>query len=334
MLDHISDSFNILSTKYNRGLHFCLAGDTNDLKLDNILSLSPSLVQIVSDWTRMDPPAILDPVIMTLAHLYQKPVCIEPLDADHDKQGTKSDHRIVICKPISVINNKCARVTRKVKVRPFPQSGILKLKEWFIDQTWESVYCAESAHQKATIFQTTLVAKMNEIFPEKFQKIQSDDQPWVCFKIKKLDRQRKRLYSKERRSVKWAKLDKEFKKEVKCAKANFYKQTVADLKLKKPHQWYSSLKKMSSYDQMKNDQPVVDDISHLSDQDQAEAIAEKFASIPNSYQPLKTEDINVPTFTKDEIPQFHPAQVWFALSHVDAKKATAQGDFLNTSLRI
>ena len=78
LLDHISDAYNILSTKYDRGLHFVLAGDTNDLKLDSILSLSPSLVQIVQNWTRMDPPAMLDPIIMTLSHLYQKPVCLDP----------------------------------------------------------------------------------------------------------------------------------------------------------------------------------------------------------------------------------------------------------------
>ena len=90
---------------------------------------------------------------MTLSHLYQKPLCLEPLDADPETNGKKSDHRIVISKPISVINNKCARQTRKVKVRHFPQSGILKMKDWFIDQTWEEVYCAESAHEKASIFQ-------------------------------------------------------------------------------------------------------------------------------------------------------------------------------------
>ena len=142
LLDHISDAYNILSTKYGRGLHFCFAGDTNDLKLDSILSLSPSLIQIVKTWTRMNPPRILDPIIMTLSHLYQQPLCLEPLDADPDKNGVKSDHRIVISKPISVINNKCSRLTRTIKVRPFPQSGILKMKDWFIDQTWEEIYSA------------------------------------------------------------------------------------------------------------------------------------------------------------------------------------------------
>ena len=40
LLDHISQAFNILSAKYGKGLHFIIAGDTNDLKLDNILNLS------------------------------------------------------------------------------------------------------------------------------------------------------------------------------------------------------------------------------------------------------------------------------------------------------
>ena len=233
LLDHISDAFNILSTKYTRGLHFVLAGDTNDLNLNPILSLSPNLVQIVSDWTRMDPPAILDPIIMTLSHLYQEPMCLEPIDADPDTNGKKSDHRIVISKPISVINNKCARQTKTVKVRPFPQSGIQKMREWFIDQTWENVYSAESAHEKAKIFQDMLLNKVDEIFPLKTRKIHSDDQPWISHKIKQLDRRRKRIYRQERRSQKWRNFDKIFKKEVKSAKAAFYKQAVAELKLKK-----------------------------------------------------------------------------------------------------
>ena len=69
LLDHISDAFNILSTKYGRGLHFIIAGDTNDLNLDPILSLSSNMQQIVQDFTRMDPPALLDPVLTTLSQM-------------------------------------------------------------------------------------------------------------------------------------------------------------------------------------------------------------------------------------------------------------------------
>ena len=126
LLDHISDAFNILSTKYGRGLHFVIAGDTNDLKLDPILSLSPNFCQIVKNWTRMNPPALLDPILTTLANFYQVPECLEPLDADPDKNGKKSDHKIVVAKPINTINNKSGRELRKVKVRPFTKSGFEK----------------------------------------------------------------------------------------------------------------------------------------------------------------------------------------------------------------
>ena len=46
LLDHISDTFNILNMKYGRGLEFVISGDTNDLNLDPILNLSPRFHQI------------------------------------------------------------------------------------------------------------------------------------------------------------------------------------------------------------------------------------------------------------------------------------------------
>ena len=225
----------------------------NDLELDAILSLDPNFSQIVKKWTRMDPPAVLDPIIMTLSRYYQDPLCLDPLDADPDKNGVPSDHRIVITRPISTINNKPIRNIRKVKVRPIPQSGIILFREWLIDQSWEALYQAESAHTKAQIFQNMLVSKLDEIFPEKTRKISSDDQPWVTFKLKKLDRARKRIFHKERRSEKWKKLDKIFKKEAKSAKSEFYKNKVEELKIKNPGQWYSCLKNITSFDQQKNE---------------------------------------------------------------------------------
>ena len=54
MLDHINQAYSIISTKYTKGLHFIIAGDTNDLKLNNILNLSPNMSQMVSGVTRLD----------------------------------------------------------------------------------------------------------------------------------------------------------------------------------------------------------------------------------------------------------------------------------------
>ena len=46
LLDHISEAFNILNCKFGQGLHFCIAGDTNKLKLNSILNLSSNMVQL------------------------------------------------------------------------------------------------------------------------------------------------------------------------------------------------------------------------------------------------------------------------------------------------
>ena len=119
LYDHISEAFNLLSMKYSRGLHFCLAGDTNELDLNPILNISPNFVQLVTEPTRYDPNTnigkILDPIIMTMSSYYQSPVYLEPLDPDSDTNGRKSDHRIVILRPVSAINNKSARTLRTLK---------------------------------------------------------------------------------------------------------------------------------------------------------------------------------------------------------------------------
>ena len=168
---------------------------------------------------------------------------------------------------------------------------------------------------------------MDEIFPEKIRKVHSDDQPWISHKLKQMDRKRKRIFHKERRSERWKSMNKVFKKELKSAKSDFYKNTISDLKTKKPGQWYASLKRITSYDQLKNDQPTVEEISHLSDQEQSELIADKFAQIQNEYESLKTDDISVPPFKEQDVPQFVPAQVWCLLAKIQTNKATVHGDF-------
>ena len=45
LIDHMAEAYNILCTKYQGGLHFIIAGDTNDLNLTPILSLSPNLLK-------------------------------------------------------------------------------------------------------------------------------------------------------------------------------------------------------------------------------------------------------------------------------------------------
>jgi hypothetical protein len=56
-------------------------------------------------------------------------------------------------------------------------------------------------------------------------------------------------------------------------------------------------------------------------------IADKFTSIPNEYDALKSEDISGPSFSPDEVPQFEPSRVWLLLAQLKTNKATVPGDF-------
>ena len=66
---------------------------------------------------------------------------------------------------------------------------------------------------------------------------------------------------------------------MKSAKSQFYKNKVADLKLANPGQWYQCLKKITSHDQHKSEQLNVDQINHLSDQEQAEKMQVLFLQL-------------------------------------------------------
>ena len=166
-MDYISDVYNAMSKKYPKGTYWILAGDSNDLKLDSILNLSPQMKQVVDSPTRLKPPRLLDPIMTTLSKFYQTPECQRALDADPGSGGAASDHLCVKFFPLNVLNNKPARIKMKVKVRPMPESKYKIFENWLREQTWDNVTSVEYVHEQAEILQNTLLKAMNNFFPEK-----------------------------------------------------------------------------------------------------------------------------------------------------------------------
>ena len=67
---------------------------------------------------------------------------------------------------------------------------------------------------------------------------------------------------------------------MKGQKEMFYKDMIADLRQKNLSQWHSSLKRLTGLDQ--NSEIIqIEEMNNLSDEEQAEKIAEYFVSIPN-----------------------------------------------------
>ena len=214
-----------MSKKYNEGTHWIIAGDTNELKLDSILSLSSHMKQVVQQPTRLNPPRLLDPILTTLSKYYQVPECQKPLDADPGTGGAASDHLCVKFLPITVINNKPARKKRTIMVRPMPEHKYDQYEIWLREQTWESVKSVETVHEKAAALQSMSLAAMKKFFPLKKVTFSSDDEPWIDSRIKAEIRKRQRIYSRHRKSLGWQKQNALVEELVKSAKRIFYKKT-------------------------------------------------------------------------------------------------------------
>ena len=135
--------YNVLNTKYGKGLYWCISGDTNQIKLDPILHLSTNLKSVVTEPTRIDhknpkKSSILDNIITDLHKWYQKPILLPPIAADPG-QGKPSDHLTVVYKPLTPLMNKSNRKVRSIEVRPLKEIGLELLKVWLENQNWEEI---------------------------------------------------------------------------------------------------------------------------------------------------------------------------------------------------
>ena len=324
-LDHISEAFHLISAKYGAGVQFILAGDSNRLNLKPILNLSQNLKQVVNVPTRRNPDAILDTIITTLEPYYHPPATLPPLDNDSTRKGKPSDHLIVYMKPITASEPKI-RNTKTVTYRPFTDSGLQSFGKWIKEQNWETVFEATTAHEKAEILQTLLLENLNKFLPLKSHKISSEDQPWFTPKLKKLERQMKREYVKHKKSKKWTNLRGQYVELCSTEKSKYYQNIVEDLKFSNPGQWYSKLKRMSSHDQAKSDEPVVLSIAELPNQIQAELIADEFSAVSNLYEPLRKDDIIDERNEGRPFPNMTPYFVHQKIKQMKNGKSTVNGD--------
>ena len=324
LLDHIAETYHMLCSKYRDGLHFILAGDTNDLKLDSILSLTPNFKQVVNCATRKT--KMLDPILTTLARFYQSPVCLPPLDNDPDKNGAPSDHKIVYMKPINAINNNPGRKLKIVKFRPLPESGIRNMGNWIVNYDWKPVLTATTAHEKASLLQSILLEKLDTFLPPKTVKFTSEDQVWATPEIKDISRKKRREYLKHRKSPKWKALEKSLNEKCELAKQSYYENIVQDLKNSNPSQWYSKLKRMTSYDQLKSEQVIVESICHLSDKDQVEIIADSFSKVSNQYDEINPEKICLKSDNNKATPKFEAHQIYEYLKKIKTNTSTVKND--------
>ena len=255
----------------------------------------------MSEPTRLNPPAILDKIITSLNTHYQIPEIQPPLDSDPDKNGKASDHKIVVMKPISVINNISARTTKEIIFRPLKEAGMQQMQDWLHEgELFKETH--GNVHEIAKHFMETLKEKTDKFFPEQKRKISSDNQPFFSENLAILKRKKQREYNKNRQSEKWIKLNHEYNEKLGISKKMYYKKEIAKLKKSNPKKWFYWLKRLVSKDQSKEKELIVDEISNLPIKQQAEVIADAFSSVSQEYEEIQAKDIKIPYFSPEDIP--------------------------------
>ena len=118
-------------------------------------------------------------------------------------------------------------------------------------------------------------------------------------KIKGEIQKQQREFQKHRRSKKWNNLNLKVNEMVKSVKGIYYSNVVKDLKNSNKKEWYSKLKRISSYNIHLQEPTQASNICECTDNKQAERIADTFLKISQEYDALKFSDIVVPPFTKE-----------------------------------
>ena len=107
------------------------------------------------------------------------------------------------------------------------------------------------------------------------------------------------------------------------AKKSYYNKKIRKLRKTQSKYWSRELKKLTSFDQWKSDDLIVEEIKELSEEEQAEKIADKFAAVSQEFDEIIATDVDIPEFSKAEIPEISVQEV---KENMDTSKSNVNND--------
>ena len=123
----------------HRGSKVVVAGDHNDLGIDLISSLDPTLRQIVRENTNKLKTKVLDVIYTDFEDLMQEATILPQMQVDTGKQGKDSDHYGVEVLPRTNLAPLAGTLRQKIKVQPFPESKIVDFGFHLVDVNWRNL---------------------------------------------------------------------------------------------------------------------------------------------------------------------------------------------------
>ena len=338
LLDHLLSTTHFLLSKYPKA-GVVIGGDKNNLNISSLLSGIPKLRQLVTQPTHRS--KILDIILTNISPLYAVPEIVPPVSPDNPQVGVPSDHHTAVATPLAQcgedsVKQSGGHVMRTY--RPLPDSGIREFGRWFCTEEWGCLAGDVNPTEQVEELESQIGEKLEIIFPLKTVKIKPNvDVPFYTKELKILDRQVKREYRKNSKSVKYQRLKKLYNEKYQKAANAYLEKNVRSLKEDDPGKAYKSLKKMGAQPGDCSDEGAFQLQSHiednLSEDDSVERIANYFSQISQEFPPLNFDLLpnNVKSklsnpSNQEEIPQLSDYQIYEQIKKSKKPKSSVPGD--------
>ena len=191
LVDHISLTLQqLLGAHPDAGI--LISGDRNSLDIPTLLNIDPSLRQLVKKATRGQ--SILDIILSNLWRFYDEPEIVPPILPDNPNKGVPSG---VVATPHTNPSQPHLRSKIVKTIRPLPESLITVFGQKLENEDWTSLALMESSSNMVKQLENTFERLVSSTFPERTITIYPDDKTWFTEKLRKIKRERQRLYNKE-----------------------------------------------------------------------------------------------------------------------------------------
>ena len=115
-----------------------------------------------------------------------------PLETGDPEDNRQSDHRIAFAR--AELPRVRAFTWQTFKYRYFNDKSVQDFKDWIVLHDWAEVYAAEGSDPKTNAYQATITWAIEKFFPLRTTRRKSTDLPWINDKVKKMIKDRKKLF--------------------------------------------------------------------------------------------------------------------------------------------
>ena len=261
-----------------------------------------------------------------------------PSSLNEGKEGKDSDHAGVEMLPRNNMDREGGAVREKVKVRPFPDSGVKNFGFCLMEEDWSALEDDMSSADMVDTFVNINEKMVNKVFPEKEIQVGPGDLPYFTEELRHLKRQRLRAYNAHGgKSDQYLRLKSRFDEVLKREASKYIQKIESEVIEGKRGSGYKAIRKLGNrpgeswHNQEVRIQSYIEE--GLTPLQAANELANFFSSISQSVDPL--DESQFPPALRQALvegrtgyrkPIFTQHQVYRKMLRVTKPKSSVWGD--------